>query len=357
MRTKPLSEQVKESANKKEETAPSRKPLFSTGSTEFNLACSDRVDGAFAPGTMVNIIGDSFAGKTVIAHSIMAEAKVNPAFAKYRFIYDNKEAADNTGIRKLFGSVLDDCIEPAPCERGYSVTIEDFQSNIIRALRKMSPCIYVEDSLDAITSEAELDRLDKRADGKEIKGSYGMERAKGLKQLLRVINDELERTDSLLIIISQTIQNIDPMAFAEKKRAGGEALKFFAAHEIWLGLREKINRNVNGKDRMIGAHTRVRVTKNRETGKMREADFRIYNSYGIDDLGDCVDFMVREKFWTKSSTGVIDAMDDLKMKGTRENLIRQIEEKGKEDRLRRLVGRGWREIEDKLKLTRKPRYR
>lgn len=353
MRAKRLVEQVEDAA-KARRTEEREVPLFSTGATELNLACSDTIEGAFEPGTMANIIGDSFAGKTFLAHSVMAEAMLNPRFSHYGLVYDNKEAASTDGIEKMFGGLLTGKIR-TPSKEGSSITIEDFQANAIRAV-EAGPCIYVLDSFDAISSQDEMDRLDKMVAGKESKGSYKMERAKGLKMLLRNIVSRLRKNGSLLLIISQTIQNISPMAFTEKTRAGGDALKFFASHEIWLGLREKLTKTVNGRERMVGAHTRARVTKNRITGKLREADFRIFYDYGIDDLGDCVDFMVREKLWDKAASGVVDAKSALGIKAMRDSLIRQIEEGGLEDRLRRLVGKGWMEIEEKLRLNRKPRY-
>ena len=47
--------------------------LVPTGSTTFNLECSGHVEGAFKIGKMVNVIGDSHAGKTLFALSVLAE--------------------------------------------------------------------------------------------------------------------------------------------------------------------------------------------------------------------------------------------------------------------------------------------
>ncbi len=324
--------------------------LFSSGSTELNLACSDTIDGAFIAGTMINIIGDSFAGKTMLAHSIMAEAAINPKFNNYRFIYDNPEAANTAGIALMFGKALAERIEIL---ENCSNTVQEFQVNAIRTV-DAGPCIYILDSFDAITSDEEEEKMNKRVAGKEVKGSMGMEKAKNLKALLRTIVRRLKRNGSLLIIISQTIQNVDMFSFQEKKRAGGEALKFFAAHEIWLGLKEKHVKKTREKDFVIGAATRIRVTKNRITGKMREAELNIYYDYGIDDIGTIIDFMVERAFWNKNKNTI--AASDLQLEGTREKLIAQIEEKGLEQQLKAAIGEAWGVIEEDLRLNRKKKY-
>lgn len=351
-RTNSIASEIEVAAKRKPEKDAPQPVLFSSGSTELNLACSDTVNGAFIAGTMINIIGDSFAGKTVLAHSIMAEAAIIPKFDGYRFIYDNPEAASTIGISQMFGKALADRIEiPEDC----SNTVQEFQINSIRAV-SAGPCIYVLDSFDSITSDEEEEKINKRLSGKEVKGSMGMEKAKNLKATLRTIVRRLKKNGSLLIIISQTIQNVDMFSFQEKKRAGGEALKFFASHELWLGLREKHTKKIREKELTIGAATRVRVTKNRITGKMREAELNIYYDYGIDDIGSIIDFLVERKFWNQNKNTITINDISIPLEGTREKLIAQIEEKGLEPQLTAIMGNAWNEIEEALRLDRKKKY-
>lgn len=352
-----LVRQIEEAAlERKAEMKQDYPSLFSTGCTEFNLACSDRMDGAFAPGTMINIIGDSFAGKTYVAHSILAEAAINPVFSKYRFVYDNTEAAYSSAIMRMFGKALLKRIEP-PTRRGCSGNIEEFKANVLRALEGKRPCIYVLDSFDSLISKDQEKRDADLVDGKELRGSYGAAlNAKELKSMLRSVIRKLNSTRSLLIIVSQTIHKIGMVFGNPKTRTGGEALLFFASHEIWLGLREKIKVKINGRDRSIGSRTHVSITKNKLTGKCREADFCIYQDYGIDDIGSCIDFMVKEKLWKKTGEGRINAREDFGIVGTQKELVKHVEKNDLERRLRSLVRHGWEDIEDRLRLKRKPRY-
>ena len=81
-----ISEQVVEEA-KEEVEERDDSPLFycSSGSSLLNLALSDLVDGGFGVGKTANIIGDSHAGKSFLAKTILAEGIRSGNFKK--FIY------------------------------------------------------------------------------------------------------------------------------------------------------------------------------------------------------------------------------------------------------------------------------
>ena len=241
------------------------KGYISTGSTLLNLALTDHPEHGYPLGNMVNLIGDSSAGKTVLALTAGAELSVTPAFDDYRIIFDDVEEAAAFDYDYLFGSELARRIEsPAVDSEGEPVnssTVEDFQDHVLAALDDGRPFIYFVDSLDALTSEAEEAKAqadaEARAKGVECKGTYGMEKAKALKRILRLTSRRLKQTASTVVIISQTIDEVDPMKsrFSKKTRAGGNALRFFAVQEIWLKLKKKLK----AKDRIIGAETEARV--------------------------------------------------------------------------------------------------
>ena len=345
------AEEVAESVEK--EAVEDKKDiiLFSTGDTTLNLACSDTTIGAFPPGALVNIIGDSHAGKTFLAHSIMAEASINSEFEHYKLIYDRANEAPADGIARMFGNALTKMQEP---EAGCSTNIQDFKINVWKILRQDEPFIYVLDSLDSLTSKEEEKQLDAAVAGKEEKGSYGMEKPKVLSKILGPICKKLEHTNSLLIILSQTRDNINPMSFQEKTRSGGKALKFYSYFEMWLALVGKHKKTAGDFDREIGHKTKIKVTKNKLTGKVRDTIINIFYDYGIDDVGTCVDFMVDGKFWETRKNTILAT--ELGIEATRDKLIRTIEEKELEPRLRKVVGMAWRKIEDSIKLNRKAKY-
>jgi hypothetical protein len=90
------------------------------------------------------------------------------------------------------------------------------------------------------------------------------------------------------------------------------------------------------------------------TGKIREVTFPIYSSYGVDDIGSCVDWLISVEHWKKRKQTIV--ADDLDMEGTREKIIKLIEEKHLEKQLQKIVGSVWNSIEESLKLNRRKKY-
>lgn len=344
--------------NKGKKTEEAPLILLPTPSSLFNCACADRPDGALSLGRMINLIGDSSSGKTLFALATQAEAANDPRFEDYRLIMDDVENALAFDCSYMFGEKMACRLEPPAVDEGGaplpSDTIEDFHCNILDALEDGRPFIYVLDSFDALSAEADNEKVDKfreaRRKGNKTSGSYAMAKPKKSSEILRHICAKLKQTNSILIIISQTRDNIDPMSFEKKTRSGGRALKFYAFHEIWLAMAGKIP----SKNRVIGNKVKARITKNKLTGKIREVEFPIYYDYGVDDIRSCIEFLVTEKYWTKTKLTI--HADRLKISGTMDKLIREIEDRGLERKLRWEVGKAWMEIEEALKLNRKPRY-
>ncbi|MFA5377450.1 MAG: hypothetical protein WC455_16985 [Dehalococcoidia bacterium] len=361
-RTPSLTEQIVDHAEN-DNPEPEESRLFvPTGSALLNLALSDRHDGGYLTGKIVNVIGDSSSGKTFLCLTTLAETAHNPAFDDYLLIYDDAEAASEFNIEKLFGSKTAERIMPPsldPEEPGHSHTMMDFQSNIRRLLKGDKPFIYIQDSFDALTTDEELKHaadLQKAHDsGKEAKGTYGMEKAKQASILLRLIAADIKRTKSLVVIISQTRTNIDPMSFQRKTRAGGMALTFYCAAEMWLAVAQKLSIKVNDKNRSVGVVSRIKLTKNKYNGKVREIDTPILYDYGVDDIGSCIDFLVSEGHWSKNANGGITA-GEFGLTATRTKLLDIVDEKGLAGKLHELTQEIWLEIEEKIKSGRKPKY-
>lgn len=316
----------------------------STGSTLLNLGLSDIQNCGFAMGKIANIIGDQSSGKSLLSLSILAEATHNSCFDKYNLIYDDVEAALAFNISKLFGRKLASRMNT----NIVSDTIEDFKVNI---LKQKGPFIYVLDSLDALSSRDEQSRTEKEQRGKKAGGSYKMEKALIFGETLRQTVRKLKENNSFLIIISQTRDNINPMSFAKKRRSGGRALYFYSTYELWTAVAGRVVK----KNHTIGVKTRVRITKNKTIGKQREIEFPILYEYGIDDLGSLVDWLVEKGIWSSPRRKI--KAPNLKLEYEREKLIRKIEEKRLEGKVRKEAQKTWLKIENSLKLNRKRKYK
>jgi len=279
-------------------------------------------------------------------------------------------------IERFFGKQVAKRIEPPRWNKytggTFSQTIEDFYYNVDDAIKKDCPFIYILDSMDSLSSEAEVEKFDanKKASraGKDTKGSYGDGKAKVNSSMLRrVIGERLKKSGSLLIVINQTRAKINAMPFESPKTySGGYALKFYASLQILSSVAGQIKKSVKGKQRQLGVNCKIRVKKNRITGKDRSVIIPIYHSMkseegfhgGIDDVGSCVDYLLDEGYWTKEKEDkklIINAKG-LGIKGSRNKIIKLIEQQGLEKDLHELVGDVWNEIEEACVVNRKKRY-
>lgn len=358
--------EILEESIEPEVSDPSKLMFVPTGSTLLNCAISDRADGGWPCGRFCTITGDSSSGKTLMAITAFAEAANDPRFDDYLLIYDDAEAANTFDIERMFGKKLAARIRPPRIlkdgDEGYanSNTVEDFYANVWRLLQEGKPFIYILDSVDALTTKSEKSRADEytkaQEDGKEVKGSYKMDKPKLLSEILQTIVAELSTTNSLLLSISQTRDNIDPRTsmFNPKTRSGGRALKFYATVEAWLAHRENLkNSKYNVK---IGDRSTVKISKNKVTGKQRDVNMTIYYSYGIDDIAECVKYLETVGVFEKSGRTLKTAEwfgEDM----TADRLITYIDlEKERYETLKKLVETTWNEIESELTTSRKPRY-
>lgn len=333
-----------------------RQRFLNSGSTMLNLAISGRYDGGFPVGHYTFFVGDSQSGKTFLCLTSFAEATKDSFFDDHRLIYDGVEEGAMMDVTKFFGSSVAKRIE-APSNDGASFYVEDFYYNLDDAIKLGVPFIYVLDSMDALTSKAALEKFDehKKAhrEGKDSAGSYGDGKAKYNSEHLRKVIKPLKAMNSILIIITQTRDNLG-FGFEKKSRSGGRALKFYAAVEVWTTAVGSLKKTVNGKDRIYGMISEIRVKKNRVTGRDRNAKVPIINTYGVDDIRSCVEWLVEEKHW-KNSKGSINA-PEFDFKGKLNKLISHIEEEGLEEDLRSLVQEVWDDIEESLTVERKSRY-
>lgn len=349
--------------------------LVPTGSTLLNCCCSDTAFGGWHLGKIVTLPGSSQSGKSFFALTAFAEANLYPRFDEFDFIYDDVEEACEFNIPYLFGESAATRIK-APAYDGktpvYSNTIQDFQSFILKRCKatkkECKPFIWVEDSLDALTSDEELEKEYRKAIARaqsrealqEIKGSYKTEKAKIMGQVLRIIKSELKKTNSLLIIVQQIRDKIGASFGKKTTTSGGHAPFFYSAHQVWLSTRSA--HKVNGTK--IGTHINVELTKNKLTGKERSFETDIFYDYGIDDIGTNVDYLCKGRYFDndrdtkgkiKPNTYVIPELNLIGQKNTLKAAFRKDPDLAFE--LQKLVGKYWTEFEDSIKLGWRAKYK
>lgn len=342
------------------------KNWLSLGSTNLNLAVSGRADVGISKGMYVWYVGDSSTGKTWFSLALAAEATMNPNFSNYSYYFDNAENGAYMDVARYFGTRLASKLQPPPAIKklpaGNSSTIEEFYYHLKAAMER-GPCIYILDSMDALEGDEDLEKFEEilgavgTAKEGKVSGSYGTAVAKANSKNIKRVVSALERNGSILIIINQVRDVIGGMQFGPKKKPGqgGKALRFFAHVQLWTTHLGNMKRTVMKKERKYGDKVGIRVMKNRVSGWEGDIEIPFLRKYGIDDIGACVDYLVDEQIWKKTD-GKIHA-PDFNFTGDRETLIKGIEMKdGRDAKLRSIVERVWKEIDDKTVLKRKPRY-
>jgi recombination protein RecA len=330
-----------------------RSHLLSTGSTLLNLACTGKYYGGFVRGKYHLIVGDSASGKTFLSLTCLAEASRNSNFDEYNFVLDDIEGGMMFDISQLFGIRLQKRLKIE-----HSRTLEEMYYTIDNYLKKDEPFIYIVDSMDSLDTEEDEEKFQKQkkahSKGTVVAGSYGTSKAKMNSSNLRRLMTPLRDSKSILIMISQTRDNLG-FGFSTKTRAGGRALRFYSALEIWSSITGKIKKKIEGKDRVIGIKAKIDIKKNRVTGQDRNIEIPIYYSYGIDDIGSCIQFLVDEGHWKKSGRNI--RAPELGHNGTMEQLAEKVEVSATYLlTLQQIVGNVWYAIEQQCRLDRKPKY-
>lgn len=364
MKNKEMKE-LKKSLKKKPKSISLRpRDYISTGSTMLNLACSGKPECGFAKGKYYFIVGDSASGKTFLTLTCLAEASINKHFKDYRYIYDNSEDGALMDMSKFFGEKVAAKLEPPSTKKEdgetipiYSSTIEEFYYHADDALKQGKPFIYILDSMDSLSSKSEGDKFEetKRAyrKGNKTAGSFGDGKARMNSMNLRRLLTPLRKSGSILIIISQTRDNLG-ISSDPKTRSGGKSLRFYACLEIWSSIIGRIKKTVKGKERQLGIKCKLQIKKNRLSGKERTVVTPIYYSIGIDDIGSCIDYLIEEGHW-KGTKGKVIA-PEFNFEGSIVKLIHQIEKENMEKDLKLIVNDVWNEIEEACEVQRKRRY-
>ena len=393
---------------KKEQTEV-EKYRFKTGSDLLDIVVGGGMGLGYPAGRIINLVGDKSAGKTFQACELVAAA-VHAYGKKVKWVYDDAESGFSFDTKSLYG------IEIMPqndADRVKSPTVEAWSCNVrkfISDLKSDELGIYILDSLDGLSSEETDGRVKDRqtafeAGKKFDKGSYQMGAAKFLSQeFFKTLSDEIERSNCLLVIVSQVRENVDPMSFEKYSRSGGKALDFYAHTVVWLATRQKLKR----KDRVVGVLGRAKTTKSKTPRPFRECDFILYFDYGFDNIGANLDYLFDLRTptgelkkdakvqWEGKEVTVSGLTEFVKTHGdwsalckkysyqpkkseilewientsdlkklydteygttmTRDEAIEWIEKNNKEEELRKKVEDKWEAFEAEIKTVRKPRY-
>ena len=240
--------------------------------------------GGWVLGRIANIVGDRSAGKTLLA--IEACANFNHRYPKGKIRYAESESAFDEKYAEALGMPIE------AVDFGHDKTmrtVEDWYNDMVEFLdareKDKCPGLYILDSFDALSDDAEM--------GRDIdKGSFGAGKAKKSGELFRKLVARIETLDVLLIVVSQIRDKLNVTFGETKTRSGGRALDFYCSHIVWLAEIGKIKKTIQGVERVIGVNVKANVKKNKVGLPFRMCEYPIIFGYGIDDLTANVEWLL-----------------------------------------------------------------
>lgn len=243
--------------------------LFPSGSQTLDCV----LGGGWAGGRIINVVGDSSTGKTLLA--IEAAANFDRQHGEGNIWYSEAESAFDESYAEALGFPVNRVEFRAP------ETVEDVFEELEDICDKYPesnpPSLYILDSLDALSDRGELER---EIDDK----TYGMGKAKILSQLFRRLVSKLGDKNITLFIISQIRENIGVTFGKRYVRAGGKSLQFYASQIIYLAHMKMLVRTIKGIERPIGIQIKAKCEKNKIGLPFRTCEFPLVFGFGIDDL-------------------------------------------------------------------------
>lgn len=293
--------------------------FVTSGSILLDLVLS----GGWAQGRIINIVGDFSSGKTLLAVEATANFLRQSSLKRIRYA-ECEDAFDQTYARTM------GMPEGLDVKQGL-ITVEDFFDDLDAFLNGIesskqpaAPSLYVLDSLDAISDEAEM----KRGIGE---GSYGATKAKQLSQLFRRLGTRLSECNCTLIIISQLRDRIGVTFGETKMRSGGKALNFYASQILWLSEIGKLRKQALSAERVVGVRVLARTKKNKVGTPFRDVELSLLFNYGIDDQESTLIWLKHNKVLTadevddqrKALLNARRAHDRAKIKSITDNLHNQ----------------------------------
>ena len=274
------------------ETAPAMSnlpPTLPTGATLLDLG----LNGGWAMNRIVNVVGDTAAGKTLLAIEACATFAAAHGVRDIRYneaenAFD-RDYAMTVGLPPNISFTGDEA--PLEVDRRGSRTVEEFEEDFSRWLKprigKGRPCMYVLDSFDALEAASEL----KRSFGDRQPGA----KAALASEFCRTHVADIDAAQCLLMIISQLRDAIGVMFGETQVRSGGRALDFYSSQIVWLATSKRISGKVAGVERYVGAHTMYNVKKNKIGKPFARHKLAIFYNYGIDDELSCLEWLQENK--------------------------------------------------------------
>ena len=284
-----------------EQTPTDLTEWVSTGDDMLDLAISNRPNGGFPVGRIVEVTGLEASGKSLLAAHTLANTQKKGGMA----VYIDTENAINQEFLEALGVDTKKLLY-VPLEAVEDIF--DAMDSIIESIRNTQKdrlVTIVVDSVAAATTKVEM-----AADYDQA--GYATQKAIIISKAMRKITNLIGRERILVVFTNQLRVRLGVSFGDPYTTSGGKALGFHASCRLRMKQMGKLNSKVGGVEQTVGIKTRVQVIKNRMGPPLRAVDFEIYFDRGIDRYGSWLNTMKTYKLiqisgawytWVDESTG------------------------------------------------------
>lgn len=305
-----------------------------------------------------NIWGAEAAGKSFFCGNMVGymHSKYGEDFV---WKYDDPEGgfSFSNGGEDLFG--VEVLSEDEVCSNTIDELLKNF-TKFCKTIPKNGFGLYIVDSLDVLPTAEQMAIIEHNvsSDAKEKHSMGAAARGLFLKQTFFPQVLKLQREyDVTLFFVSQASANITKTGQGAKYRVGGGMAKQHANSTL-IEIKNPVKKTITKEGRSYTTEitSTVVTKKGRNSRPFRENYFTCIFAYGVDTLGDNIDFLYKLRTdGGKESTSTKKLGWD-EQEFTKESLIKYIEENDQEDKLESLVMEKWEKIEDSLMPKRKKKF-
>lgn len=196
-----------------------------SGSMLLNMILSNRHDGGWPSGRIVEVFGKESIGKSTLGYVAMAKVQEAGGVA----IYADVERAGNKKFMQMLGMNLDEVVitNENVIEKLFQALENNLKFLMENNIRRDKPTIIVVDSVTALETEAESEG------GYEFNMNIHMKKAMMLGKALKKIIPYLNKANACLYLVNQIRDN--PSGYGENYVVpGGKSIPFYASIRLHL---------------------------------------------------------------------------------------------------------------------------
>lgn len=242
----------------------------------LNLNISGTALGGFRKGSVVELSAENGVGKTLFAMNLMKTCILDDRFADWKFRYIDKENGANFELPPKVKERLE-IYNASNMSTGLS-TIERTYLTILNWLDEGVPQIIAIDSMNAFVAEAQKNATEENQKivggdkSKDLVEARLAANAAASSRFLPLISEKLNKTGSLLILVSQFRDSMESKglytSYMDKQRiSGGRSLPYYCSYRVVLTKGATMKKTVEtGRELVQAYNINIQIIKNRGNG-------------------------------------------------------------------------------------------